>query len=264
MSDLRELLSRFSDRAVLPRQAFEGVQLRRDRRRRNRRIATGIVGLSACLIGVYALVLASPWAERGDAGAESCANRIIFDGSEYLGRAAIVLPVPGDIIGVADVPGCPDEGEGRPSVDEHIEVASVMDIDPAIALVAADDPSTIFIREGMGRLPAELTAFFEPPLCRSSDAPIALDGTWLGILSPDGTTELDMVPPYNIEMLVERSTVKRYERANLTILVPASLGKPLTREDVRMSLRQGREIRILASCEGGRFVAESVEATLDL
>jgi hypothetical protein len=185
----------------------------------------------------------------------------VFEGNRYFGRAAVVEPVPGDPVGVAVVPACPDAGDVESSSQERIEVASIAEIDPAIAVVAADDPGTIFIRDGLDRLPGELGVYFEAPTCDPTDIPIQLDGRWLGILSPDGSTEIDMDPPYEVELLVERSTAQRYERAQLTVLVLASLGRPLTREDVRMSLQQGGGISVLASCDGERSIAEHVEAT---
>jgi len=220
-------------------------------------IAAFILGLA-----VVAIVFSAfRGTERGDTGAGSCASLIVFEGNRYLGRGVGVQPVPGEILGVAVMPACDDTGQGSGGPDERIEVAALPGVEPTTAVVEADDPgSTIFIRDGIDQLPPELTAYFEAPTCRPGDAPIGLEGTWLGILGTDGHTELDMDPPYDVDMLVEHSTVTRYERAYLTIGVPTSLGRPLTREDVRTSLWEGGGIQITASCSGDLFVAQRIEA----
>ena len=82
----------------------------------------------------------------------------------------------------------------------------------------------------------------------------------MGILGADDKTELDMKPPYDIKMIVEEASAARYERADLTIRVPSSLGTPLTREHVRSSLWKGGSVRVVAECADGRFIARDVQA----
>ena len=63
MNETRDLLERVGDRFAFPAAAFERLEHRRDRKRRNQRIAAGIVGVAvavAVAIGGANLVLSSP------------------------------------------------------------------------------------------------------------------------------------------------------------------------------------------------------------
>jgi hypothetical protein len=46
----------------------------------------------------------------------------------------------------------------------------------------------------------------------------------------------------------------------LDVRVPAALGKPLTRADLRASLWNGGTITVTATCRGGRYIATQVTA----
>ena len=71
----------------------------------------------------------------------------------------------------------------------------------------------------------------------------------------------DPEPSYGLELFVESTSAARYARAFLTVRVPRSLGRPLTREDIRRSLWQSGTIRIGTRCGlRGRYVALSVKA----
>jgi len=131
-------------------------------------------------------------------------------------------------------------------------------VDPDIAVLWNTD--TILVREGTDPLPAAIERSLELPSCDQADEPIELSGMWIGILGADGNTELDMDPPYDVEMLVDTSSSPAYERAQLTIRVPASLGRPLTRDDVGASLWKGGRIAVSATCRGDGFVASEVAA----
>jgi hypothetical protein len=109
-------------------------------------------------------------------------------------------------------------------------------------------------------LPGALTRLFHAPACRRADAPIVLQGPWGGLMGANGKTELDMRPPYDLELFAAHATPTRYRRAFLTVRVPASLGRPLTEHDIHASLDKGGSITITATCAGGRFVAEQVHA----
>jgi hypothetical protein len=61
-------------------------------------------------------------------------------------------------------------------------------------------------------------------------------------------------------LLVRRASDPRYEGFDLFVRVPPSAGKPLTKEDIRTSLWEGRSIAIIARCEGDRFVADDVQS----
>ena len=172
----------------------------------------------------------------------------------------MVEPVPGEVLGAVVIPGCNDTGGTSPPPAEHLLVARLPGVDPSVAVVSSGDPWTIFVREDLDPLPGEITRLLVAPTCDATDEPLDLDGPWLGIIGADGKTELDMVPPYDVEMQVEQASSKIYERADITIRVPASLGEPLTREDVRSSLWKGGTIHVVAGCDGDRFVAQQVEA----
>ena len=137
-------------------------------------------------------------------------------------------------------------------------MTAVDGVDPDIAVAQGGSPDLVYVREDVDRLPPTLVHAFTPLTCDPDLAPIRLQGTWLGILGADGHTELDMVPPYDVEVLVTRSSPPGYERADLTVRVPPSLGQPLTRADVQTSLWTGGEIDVTATCVGTRFLATGV------
>ena len=74
-----------------------------------------------------------------------------------------------------------------------------------------------------------------------------MEGPWLAIPGTDANVEPDPVPPYSVEMLVARTSAPGYADAELRILVPPSLGIPITHEDVAASLWTGGTIRVVAS-----------------
>jgi hypothetical protein len=195
---------------------------------------------------------------RGDA---SCAFVAYFQGHTYEGLSVRIAPVEGELLGTAVLPGCDDTGgQERPPPDEVIQVAAVAGISPDVALVWHDVTDTVLVREGTGPLPPELQELLETPSCDPADAPIGLDGTWLGIHDGD-MTEVDLDTPYQIDMQVVHASVPRYRRAFLTIHVPEALGRPLSREDVETSLWKAGSISVTASCRDGDYVAQDVTAS---
>jgi hypothetical protein len=96
--------------------------------------------------------------------------------------------------------------------------------------------------------------------CRERDAPIDLRGPWLGIVGPHGDTELDLVSPYMLEMLVEDAAISRYEGAFLNIHVAVDGGAPLDRQDVRSSLWEGGTLAVTVTCVEGKYRAQHVTA----
>jgi hypothetical protein len=129
---------------------------------------------------------------------------------------------------------------------------------PGVALIWIGTTDTLLIRTGMTRLPDAVTRLFNAPACRPEDAPVHLAGAWLGILRPNGRTELTMTPPYDLEIFAARATPRRYRRAFLTVRVPTSLGRPLTEHDIHTVLDKGGSIAITATCRDGGYVAEQV------
>jgi hypothetical protein len=200
----------------------------------------------------------SPPSTAGAVG--SCASVAYFDGREYSGHRAVVHPVPGEVLGEARLPGCNDTGEPTAPPDEFVEVARLSGVDPEIAMVVATTPEVIYVRSDLDPLPDEVVEFFAAPPCEPTDGPIELEGQWLSILGPNGTTEVDLVPPYTVGMLVAHSSSPRYLMAEIEVEVLPSLGSPLTREDLSSSLWEGGTVQVETRCDGERFIAESIEA----
>jgi uncharacterized protein DUF6281 len=192
-------------------------------------------------------------------GAASCALVAHYQGHTYEGVGVRIAPIEGQLLGDAVLPGCDDTGgQDTPPADEVIQVAAVAGVSPDVALVWHDVTDTVLIREGTGPLPPELQELLETPSCDPGDAPIELDGPWLGIHDGD-MTEVDLDTPYQIDMQVVHASSPRYQRAFLTVHVPESLGRPLSREDVERSLWKAGSISVTASCGGdGGYVAERV------
>jgi hypothetical protein len=142
---------------------------------------------------------------------------------------------------------------------EQIEVAALPGVSPDVAVLWISGAS-VLVRDDVDPLPSKVERFLSPPGCLDADEPITMRGRWNGILGADGKTELDMVPPYDVDLLVETASAPRYERAFLTVRVPPSLGTPLSEDDLSTSLWQGGSIEITARCSRDRFVAERVEA----
>jgi hypothetical protein len=191
-------------------------------------------------------------------GSESCAPVIRYAGAIYEGLAVAVAPLEGRPLGVALLPGCADGGGA--SSGEQVEVAELSGVSPDVALVWRGRNDAVFIRRG-ATPPRAVEDLLRPPACESRDEPIELSGPWLGILGADGNTEVDLKPPYDIELFVASTSAARYERAFLTVRVPPSLGEPLTREDVKSSLWKGGTVSMRVRCgDGGVFVAETIAA----
>jgi hypothetical protein len=171
-----------------------------------------------------------------------------------------VAPVEGELLGDAVLPGCDDIGGQKSSPpDEVIQVSVISGISPEVALFWHGVTDRVLVRDGTGPLPPELQELLETPSCRPGDVPIQLEGLWLGIHDGDDT-EVDLLPPYQVDMQVVHASAPVYERAYLTIEVPKQTGRPLSPADLERSLRRGGSISVRARCAGEGFVAESVKA----
>ncbi len=168
----------------------------------------------------------------------------------------MVHPRLGTSIGEGTVPPC--SGWETPTSGDRIVMREVEGVSPDIAVAQDGIPEVIYLREDVREPPPQLASYFTAPTCDPALAPIRLQGTWLGILGADGQTELDLLPPYDIELLVTRSSPSGYERADLTVRVPPSLGQPLSHTDIEDSLWTGGEIDVIATCVGERFLATGV------
>jgi len=212
------------------------------------------------LITMAALLVGSCSTDEGSRGSGMCAFVVHFRGHAYDAVQVSVEPIPGRSLGEAVLPGCNDTGDASPKPDEYLEVAELPGVDPNIAVVWSTAPDRIFVRQGLDALPPEVAQLVHAPPCDPQDAPLLLHGPWLGILGANGETELDLLPPYDIGMLVQQASAPGYERSHLKIRVPESLGRPLTHEDVESSLWKGGTISVTATCVEGGFVAQQVEA----
>lgn len=221
-----------------------------------------LAGAAAVLTGVAVVALAHGGSDPdtvAPGGSTSCAPIVVFQGHEYRSYQALVLPEPAEVVGEARVPGCDDSGQGETPGDTSVRVARIPGVAADLAVVAADTPQVLYVRADLADLPPEIARFLAAPSCDPADVPIELQGTWLSIVQPDGTTELDMHPPYDLGLLVTQSSSAKYLRAELTIRVPSSLPPPLTHRDVVSTLWKGGSIRATVGCVGDRFVAFQVE-----
>jgi uncharacterized protein DUF6281 len=199
--------------------------------------------------------------DEGDvltAGGGSCAFIVTFRGERYLGRRVLVEPPLGERLGEAVIPSCPDSSGGESIGDERIPVVELEGIDPNVAIVWEGRPSSILVREDVDPFPSELQPYLERPVCDPSREPIRLFGQWVGIIEPDETTELDLIPPYDLELLVSVASSPEYRGADLVVRVPASSARLVTREDIRTSLWEGGSIEMTVRCAGDRFLADTV------
>jgi hypothetical protein len=219
------------------------------------------MALRAMLPVLVALSVAGCAASGGDEDG-ACALQVTYKGHAYQGVSVRVAPVEGEFIGQAILPACSDTGDEPEDSAQQIDLVTIPGVSPDVALGWQGHPDTVLVREGVDRSqqPDELTALFRAPRCDRADEPISLEGPWDGILGADGHTELDLVPPYDVYLYAARSSPRGYERAYLTVRVPAELGKPITRYDLKSSLWRGGRISIVARCVQRRFVATEVAA----
>jgi Family of unknown function (DUF6281) len=197
-----------------------------------------------------------------DGGGEAdCAMVARYHDRSYAGTTVRVVPPQGSRVGFAVVPGCNDTGQKQDPPDEKIAVARLRGVSPDVALVVPGRDNFILVRRDIDRLPPQIRTLLHAPRCRQRDAPIRLSGPWLGILGPGGKTEVDLVPPYDVDLLASKASASRYRNAFLSARVPASLGHPLTKDDLRDSLWKGGSIDIEAGCKAGRFVAQRLTTT---
>jgi Family of unknown function (DUF6281) len=190
--------------------------------------------------------------------AASCPFLVRYQDVLYESWGVGVAPPAGPALDGAVLVEC-DDGSGA-SGGEEIEVAELPGVSPDVALVVPGFDDSVLVRQG-ATLPPEVEALQRAPVCDPNDAPFNLAGPWLGILGADGHTELDLKPPYDVDLFVETSSTARYERAFLTVRVPASLREPLTRADVESSLWEGGTVSTRVRCgDEGSYLAERIAA----
>jgi hypothetical protein len=203
-------------------------------------------------------------AEGGRASVEaSCVLLVRYEGHAYVATGVEVAPPEGKSLGRATFPPCDDTGEANEAESaEEVEIAELEGVAPSVAIVLVGRDDVVLVRDDVDgeALPPEVTRLLRAAECDPHDEPIELAGPWLGIIGADGETEVDLVAPYDLEMFVEDGSSQRYEGAHVTVRVPAELGQPLSRKDVRSSLWEGGTISLTVTCRNGRYVAQHVEA----
>ena len=192
-----------------------------------------------------------------DAGEGDCASSVRYEGHLYQWSDVEVAPREARPLGGAGLYCNLSEGA---EAYENIQLVAIEGVSPEVALAWRQHSDMVFVRDGLDPLPPEVARLMRAPKCRPRDQPIELAGPCQAIRGVF-YEELDLVPPYDVDLLVEASSVPRYERAFLAVRVPKTLGRPLTRNDVRDSLRRGGSLSLTVTCWlDGRYVAERVVA----
>lgn len=194
-----------------------------------------------------------------EGGTGSCAFVGEFRGGNYEPVAVRKAPAEGEHLGTAVLPACENTGGDEEAQDERIEVARLQGVPPQEAILWQGRFDQVLVHEGTS-LPPEVAALMQPPGCDTEDAPVQLSGPWLGIIGPGQETEVDLKPPYRVDMFVEEASDQRYERALITVRVPRDAGEPLTPEDVRESLWKGGTIDVDAICDDSAYLAREIGA----
>jgi hypothetical protein len=219
--------------------------------------------LAAALLASFAVAAAGcggGGARAAVGGSGDCAYIATFQGRSYTGVSVRIAPVPGKPLGAAHLPPCDDTGGAlAPGPGERVPVAELPGVPSSVALVVLSQDDLVLVRDPK-RLPDEVRRLLRAPACAAGDGPLTLSGPWIGILQPGGGTEVDMAPPYDVSLRVRDASADRYVGAMLDVRVPAALGKPLTRADLRASLWNGGTITVTATCRGGRYIATQVTA----
>ena len=147
------------------------------------------------------------------------------------------------------------------SQQEDFEVAEIVGVSPSVALAWRGRDDVVLIREDLdqGQVPAELRRLLRAPRCEERDTPIRLSSHLLGILGVDDETEVDLVQPYDLEIRADESSAPASEHASFSVLVPARLGRPLSRGALE-SLFTDATLSLTLSCEKDRYIVEELEA----
>jgi hypothetical protein len=130
-------------------------------------------------------------------------------------------------------------------------------VSPLVAVVAVGWNDMVLVRAALvrrGDLPAAVRELLKAPRCASSHR-VRLLGPWLGILSADGPTEIDLLPPYVLDMHVREASESRYLRAFLRLRVTERTRGLITREDIEEVLWEGGDLAAKVRCARGRYLA---------
>lgn len=192
------------------------------------------------------------------AGEGICVSEAMLSGHRFNGVATQFDAAEGRALGRAIIPPCPEGDGGGGDDGTPIEVAAIEGVAPADAFVQRGQDDVVFIRDGLEPLPPELARLMDAPACDPADEPIRLSGPWLGIMGPDESTETDLVPPYDLEMVAAEASSPAYLRAHLVVRVPRGRSRPITRQDVEAALWKPGTMTVVAGCGGPGFVAREV------
>ena len=217
----------------------------------------GTLALSVHLVLLVACGSKGTPTQGGSSG--SCAFVAEFRGGNYESVVVRKAPAEGEHLGTAILPSCDDTEDEDEGQDETIEIARLEGVSPQQAILWQGHFDKVLVREGAS-LPPEVAALALPPPCDTEGESFRLSGPWLGIIGPGQETEVDLKPPYRVDMFVEEASEDRYESAFITVQVRPGAGEPLTREDVRASLWEGGTIHVDGVCQGSAFVARDIEA----
>ena len=193
-------------------------------------------------------------------GSGSCAFVVRYHNETYEAVTVEVAPPEGAPLGTARLPGCNDTDDPDEPPGEDLSVARFPGVPPKEVIVWVGHPDEVLVANPEKPLPTEVERLLDAPECQQRDARLRLSGPWLGIIGPGEQTELDMVPPYQIDLRVEDASAPGYEGALLSVHVRRALEEGLTREDVKASLWEGGTVDAVTECRGGKYVARSLQA----
>jgi Tol biopolymer transport system component len=120
MNETRDLLERVGERFAFPDEAFDRLLRRRDRKRRNQRIAAGATAFAIFVMVIWVLTTGGPFDRSsrpaGDPTRTPTPNEIVQrrDGEFLMHTGDALMEVPGDLVAVD-----PQTGETRVVVDDR-------------------------------------------------------------------------------------------------------------------------------------------------
>jgi hypothetical protein len=232
------------------------------------RTALAIVAVGVSIgsgVGAYAYGTDTPTAERASpaalsAEATSCLLTVRWRGRWYDAVGVEVSPRLGRRVGVGLIPDCPNEPGAPIRAPSPVDLAALPGARPrdVVVMVGADD--LVLVRRSLParKTPAAVKRLLTAPRCTST-RPVRLLGQWLGILSANGRTEVDLVPPYVLHIHVRSASERRYVRAFLTLRVTARTRGLITRDEIENVLWEGGDLAATVRCVRGRYMARSLD-----
>ena len=200
---------------------------------------------------------ASEGSPGGSSGAASCAAVLDYDGARYLGHGDLARePATSGRTLDAVVPACDDSGgqDPDPVGDEQVRVAELEDVPIDTALLY---DGAVYVRED-SELPAEVRAWFVAPGCRTPGE-FELAGDWTGVTTEhDPRFDGDLRPPYRLEVRVGDGP-EEYVGSTVVLRATDQTDPRPGVPEVKASLWNAEPLVATVRCDGGRFVALSLE-----